>query len=87
MTEFDLVPVQEKVYHYKYGSIVNEFIDSSYDLVKVKVENLKPSYIRTQLARTIEIMGLDNIVSVSVRNHEVYLEKIGNLGESNVNIL
>jgi hypothetical protein len=43
--------------HLKHGvldSIINEFIERSYAMAYVEVEDVKPSYLKTQLSRKIK---------------------------------
>jgi hypothetical protein len=59
----------------KYDPIVDAFMDSSEDLVKVEVEGKDANYLRTQLKKRIDARELSDKVVVSVVNGVTYLEK------------
>lgn len=60
----------------KYDPILDRFIEGAYDLVNVEVENRDASYMRSQLAKLIEVRDLENRLKASVVNGVLYLEKV-----------
>ena len=60
----------------KYDPIVDAFLDSSEDIVKVEVEGKDANYLRTQLKKRIDARELGEKIEVSVVNNITYLEKI-----------
>jgi hypothetical protein len=78
--EFNLEPVEEKPSRKyrkgsKYDPIIDEFIDSGHELVKVDVPDKDANYLRTQLKKRIDARDLDDELEVSVVNNIAYLEK------------
>jgi len=57
----------------KYDPIIDQFLDSGNDLVKIEVEDRKASYIAAQLANRIKVRGLNIVASASC--DFAYLEK------------
>ena len=58
----------------KYAPIIEAFLESEHDLVRVDNTGKKAYYLSQQLRKTCEKIGVET-VNVSVRNKEVYLEK------------
>jgi len=58
----------------KYAPIIEAFLESGHDLVRVDNTGKEAYYLSQQLRKTCEKMDID-AVNVSVRNKEVYLEK------------
>ena len=78
--KFDLKPVQKKPSRKyrkgsKYDPIIDSFMKSAHDLVKVEVPEKDANYLRTQLKKRIDARDLQNKVEVSVVNNIAYLEK------------
>jgi hypothetical protein len=78
--EFDLKPVTKKPSRKyrkgsKYDPIIDSFLESEHDLVKVEVPNKDANYLRTQLKKRIDARELQDQVEVSVVNNVAYLEK------------
>ena len=78
--KFDLKPVQKKPSRKyrkgsKYDPIIDSFIESEHDLVKVEVPDKDANYLRTQLKKRIDARDLQSDVEVSVVNNIAYLEK------------
>ena len=78
--KFSLSPVDKKPSRRyrkgsKYDPIIDEFLESEYDLVKVEVLDKDANYLRTQLKKRIEARSLMNNVDASVVNNVAYLEK------------
>jgi len=78
---FNIQPVDEKPKketkaprRSKYEPIINAFMDSNHKLVRVDGTSLDANYLASQLKKTLERKALD-VVTVYVRNKEVYLEK------------
>ena len=59
----------------KYDPILTAFLESGHKLVRVDNTGLDGNYLRMQLARVIKTKGITSI-EASVRNGELYLEKI-----------
>jgi len=77
---FSLKPVEKKPSRRyrkgsKYDPIIDAFMESSDDLVEVKVENRDANYLRTQLNKRIEARDLKGDVKTSVINNVMYLER------------
>ena len=60
----------------KYEPIIDAFLDSGQSLVRVETTDLDANYLRGQLMKVLDLKEVDS-VEVSVRNKEVYLEKMG----------
>jgi hypothetical protein len=78
--KFDLKPVEKKPSRKyrkgsKYDPIIDSFIESEHDLVKVEVSGKDANYLRTQLKKRIDARDLQSNVEVSVVNNIAYLEK------------
>ncbi len=78
--KFDLKPVEKKPSRKyrkgsKYDPIIDSFIESEHDLVKVEVPDKDANYLRTQLKKRIDARDLQSEVEVSVVNNIAYLEK------------
>ena len=78
--KFDLKPVQKKPSRKyrkgsKYDPIIDSFMKSAHDLVKVEVPEKDANYLRTQLKKRIDARDLQDKVEVSVVNNIAYLEK------------
>ena len=58
----------------KYEPIINAFLESEHDLVRVDGTGIEANYLSGQLKKIITVKEADS-VQVSVRNKEVYLEK------------
>ncbi len=58
----------------KYAPIIEAFLESEHKLVRVDNTGKEAYYLRLQLTKVCDKMGLDT-VNVSVRNKKVYLEK------------
>jgi len=58
----------------KYEPIINAFLESKHDLVRVDGTGIEANYLSGQLKKIITVKEVDS-VQVSVRNKEVYLEK------------
>jgi len=78
---FNIQPVDEKPKKEtkaprgsKYEPIINAFMDSNHKLVRVDGTGIDANYLTGQLKKIIDKKALD-MVTVSVRNKEVYLEK------------
>ncbi|KON29334.1 hypothetical protein AC482_06805 [miscellaneous Crenarchaeota group-15 archaeon DG-45] len=79
--KFELKPVKEipkRRYRKrsKYDPIIDSFMGGTESLVQLTAEERDASYLRTQLNKRIEAMGLGGRVRVSVVNDAAYLEKI-----------
>lgn len=79
--KFDLKPVAKKPSRKyrkgsKYDPILDSFLESEHELVKVEVRNKDANYLRTQLNKRIEVRDIEDKVKVSVVNNVAYLEKI-----------
>jgi hypothetical protein len=79
--KFDLKPVTKKPSRKyrkgsKYDPILDSFLESEHELVKVEVRNKDANYLRTQLNKRIEARDIENKVKVSVVNNVAYLEKV-----------
>jgi hypothetical protein len=77
--DFKLIPVDEKPSRRyrkgsKYDPIIDSFMKSESNLVKVEVEGKEANYLRTQLNKRIEAKNIKG-VKVSVVNNVCYLEK------------
>jgi hypothetical protein len=78
--KFDLKPVEKKPSRKyrkgsKYDPIIDSFLESEHDLVKVEVSGKDANYLRTQLKKRIDARDLQSNVEVSVVNNIAYLEK------------
>lgn len=78
--KFDLKPVTKKPSRKyrkgsKYDPIIDSFMDSEHELVKVEVPEKDANYLRTQLKKRIDARDLQDKVEVSVVNNIAYLEK------------
>ncbi|MCW4050095.1 MAG: hypothetical protein NWE89_10215 [Candidatus Bathyarchaeota archaeon] len=78
--KFDLKPVTRKPSRKyrkgsKYDPILDSFLESEYDLVKVEVPEKDANYLRTQLKKRIDARDLQDKIEVSVVNNIAYLEK------------
>jgi len=78
--KFDLKPVEKKPSRKyrkgsKYDPIIDSFMESEHDLVKVEVPDKDANYLRTQLKKRIYARDLQSEVEVSVVNNIAYLEK------------
>jgi len=78
--KFDLKPVTKKPSRKyrkgsKYDPIIDSFMESEHELVKVEVPEKDANYLRTQLKKRIDARDLQNKVEVSVVNNIAYLEK------------
>jgi len=78
--KFDLKPVSKKPSRKyrkgsKYDPIIDSFMESEHELVKVEVPEKDANYLRTQLKKRIDARDLQNKVEVSVVNNIAYLEK------------
>lgn len=78
--KFELEPVAEKPSRKyrkgsKYDPIIDEFLNSAHELVKVEVPDKDANYLRTQLKKRIDARVLNNNLEVSVVNNVAYLEK------------
>ena len=78
--KFNLKPVDEKPTRKyrkgsKYDPILDDFLKSEYELVKVEVPERNANYLRTQLKKRIDARKLENKVEISVVNNVAYLEK------------
>jgi len=79
---FNIQPVEEKPERKnrttrrksKYEPIIDAFLDSGHNLVRVEATDLDANYLRGQLLKVLDQKEVDS-VEVSVRNKEVYLEK------------
>ena len=78
--KFDLKPVKKKPSRKyrkgsKYDPIIDSFMESEHELVKVEVPDKDANYLRTQLKKRIDARGLQENIEVSVVNNIAYLEK------------
>jgi hypothetical protein len=78
--EFELSPVDEKPSRSyrkgsKYDPILDEFLESDNDLVKVEFPEKDANYLRAQLKKRIDIRELSDKVKASVVNNTAYLER------------
>ncbi len=78
--KFDLKPVSKKPSRKhqkgsKYDPIINRFLESEHDLVKIEVPRKDANYLRTQLKKRIDARDLQVRIEVSVVNNIAYLEK------------
>ena len=78
--KFDLKPVEKKPSRKyrkgsKYDPIIDSFVESEHDLVKVEVPDKDANYLRTQLKKRIDARDLQSEIEVSVVNNIAYLEK------------
>jgi len=78
--KFDLKPVEKKPSRKyrkgsKYDPIIDSFLKSSHDLVKVDVPGKDANYLRTQLKKRIDARDIQSKIEVSVVNNIAYLEK------------
>ena len=60
----------------KYDPIIDEFMTGEGKLAKVTIENVEPTYLRTQLMKRIEARELSNKISISTISGQVILEKL-----------
>ncbi len=79
--KFNLKPVTKKPSRKyrkgsKYDPILDSFLESEHELVKVEVRNKDANYLRTQLNKRIEVRDIEDKVKVSVVNNVAYLEKV-----------
>ena len=58
----------------KYDPIIDAFLGSEHDLVRVDGTGIEANYLSGQLKKVITVKDIDS-VQVTVRNKEVYLEK------------
>jgi hypothetical protein len=80
VVKFDLKPVKKKPSRKyrkgsKYDPIIDSFMESEHELVKVEVLNKDANYLRTQLKKRIDARDLQDNIEVSVVNNIAYLEK------------
>ena len=78
--KFDLKPVDRKPSRKyrkgsKYDRIIDMFLESGHELVKVEVPDKDANYLRTQLKKRIDARDLESQIEVSVVNNIAYLEK------------
>ena len=79
---FELKPVAEKRKRgvvkrgSKYDPILDQFMESEHDIVRVEVENRDGNSLRPQLINLIEKRGLEGRVKASVADGALYLEKV-----------
>ena len=78
--KFDLKPVEKKPSRKyrkgsKYDPIIDSFLESEHNLVKVEVADKDANYLRTQLNKRIDARDLQSNIEVSVVNNIAYLEK------------
>jgi len=78
--KFDLKPVEKKPSRKyrkgsKYDPIIDSFLESEHNLVKVEVADKDANYLRTQLKKRIDARDLQSNIEVSVVNNIAYLEK------------
>lgn len=78
--KFDLKPVKRKPSRKyrkgsKYDPIIDMFLESEHDLVKVEVPDKDANYLRTQLKKRIDAREMNQKIEVSVVNNIAYLEK------------
>ena len=78
--KFDLKPVKKKPSRKyrkgsKYDPIIDSFMESEHELVKVEVPDKDANYLRTQLKKRIDARDLQGNIEVSVVNNIAYLEK------------
>jgi hypothetical protein len=78
--KFDLKPVEKKPSRKyrkgsKYDPIIDSFLESEHNLVKVEVADKDANYLRTQLKKRIDARDLQSKIEVSVVNNIAYLEK------------
>jgi hypothetical protein len=78
--KFELEPVAEKPSRKyrtgsKYDPMIDKFLNSAHELVKVEVPDKDANYLRTQLKKRIDARVLNNNLEVSVVNNVAYLEK------------
>lgn len=59
----------------KYDPIIEAFLNSPHELVKVEIPDKNANYIRTQIKKRLEEHGSTDI-EVSVVNNTCYLEKV-----------
>jgi len=78
---FNIQPVEEKPDKKpphrtgsKYEPIIDAFMDSKHNLVRVEGTGIEANYLSGQLKKVVAVNELDS-VQISVRNKEVYLEK------------
>ena len=62
-----------------YAPIIDAFLESGHELVRVEYTGKGANYLSVQLNKVCEQRGIDS-VDVSVRNKEVYLEKLLSTG-------
>jgi hypothetical protein len=60
----------------KYDPILDGFIESERDIVKVNVSGIDANYLRTQLKNRIDSRNLADEIDTYVVNGECYLEKL-----------
>ena len=80
---FNIQPVEEKPDRKKapyrtgskYEPIIDTFLNSEHEMVRVDGTGIEANYLSGQLKKIITVKDIDS-VQVSVRNKEVYLEKI-----------
>ena len=78
--KFDLKPVSKKPSRRyrkgsKYDPIIDYFLESEHNLVKVEVPEKDANYLRTQLKKRIDARDLAEKMEVSVVNNIAYLER------------
>ena len=78
--KFELKPVTKKPSRKyrkgsKYDPIIDSFMKSEHELVKVEVPEKDANYLRTQLKKRIDARDIQSKIEVSVVNNIAYLEK------------
>ena len=79
--KFNLSPVKEKPSRKyrkgsKYDPVIDNFIEGENGLVSVEIGDRDANYIRTQLKKRIDALGLSDKIEASVVNNKAYLEKL-----------
>jgi len=59
----------------KYDPIIDTFLNSKHDLVKVEVQGIRADYLRSELDKRIQKRSLREKIEVSVVNECCYMEK------------
>lgn len=60
----------------KYDTILDSFIEGKDDIASVGVEGRTANYMRTQLTKRADVLGLTKTLKISVVNDVCYLEKL-----------
>ena len=60
----------------KYDPIIDRFLESEHDLVRVDVEGNKPSYMAIVLRKMIKSRELGDRIKYSIADNCLYLEKV-----------